>query len=65
MNDEPLHVYTDEENGLEARVWRSQNHNGWFTVTLTDLDSGETLPTRPTYPSLIMATYNARRMASF
>lgn len=41
MTNEALHVFKDEENGVESRVFFNSKHYG---VTVLDVDSGETLP---------------------
>ena len=41
MTNEVLHVFKDEENGVESRVFFNSKRYG---VTVLDVDSGETLP---------------------
>jgi hypothetical protein len=41
----PLYTKQNSTGEMEARVWASTHKGYAFSVTLCDLDSGETLPT--------------------
>ena len=57
-------LFTNEDQGVQGRVVALRSRQGWYAVTLKDLDSGEVLPYARHVDNLETAIKLAREWAN-